>query len=523
MVAAIFLSRILGLARDMVVSYYFGASVSMVSDAYKSAFSLPDLLYYLIAGGALSSAFIPVFTEYLEKGEEDEAWKVFSVFGTAIFLALAATVVVGELATEWFLRTFLVPGFDAEKLALTASLTRIILPAQLFFFVGGLMMSTLYVRNRFLMPALGPVVYNVAIVVGGIIGGRFYGSHAGVYGLAWGVVAGAFIGNVVMQMWEIRRAGVCYRPSLDVRHPGVIKVARLMLPVLLGLSLPQLCIILTRPFGSFLEQGSISWIDNASKLMQLPLGIFAQAVSVAIFPALSALAARRDLPGLRKQFSLGLRSILFMTLPSAVLIFVLAEPLTALLYQRGLWSWEDTQGTAQAAMIYAFAIFAVSGQQLVNRGFYAMQNTVTPMIVGTAATVVYLALNFALAPLAQTRGLALSYVVVNTGALLWLLLLFKREAHGLRTREISSSVERVILVSAVMGLVVWLIRAATDRLFHAYGPHGVHLVLLLVQLGLCAGVGVALYLTGVKLLRVPEAEFVLGAVGGRFRRLLGRR
>jgi putative peptidoglycan lipid II flippase len=525
MVAAIFLSRILGLVRDMVVSYYFGAQVGIVTDAYKAAFSLPDLFYYLIAGGALSSAFIPVFTEYLTKGDEENAWKVFSVFGTVIALALAVVVLIGEVFTEWLLGTFLVPGWTGEKLQLTASITRIIFPAQICFFLGGLMMSTLYVRNQFLMPALGPVVYNIAIIVGGVIGGSLFGSYYGIYGLAWGVLVGAFIGNVLMQIWAMRRLGVKYRPSLDIRHPGVVKVAKLMLPVLLGLSLPQLCVILTRPFASFLEQGSVTWLDNANKIMQLPLGIFAQALSVAIFPTLSAMAAKGDMPGLRKHFSLGLRSILFLTIPSAVLIIVLAVPITAVLFQRGLWTWEDTQATAAATVFYSIAIFAVSAQQIVNRGFYSMQNTVTPMIVGTVATAGYMFLNWLLVMVLGmgTNGLALSFSIMMILTLGGLLVLFRRRVGTINGGEILGSVSRVTFAALLMGLATWGCRVLLDRMLHAYGPHGMHTLPVLGELLACTVVGGAVYLAAVRVLRVPEAEFVFGTVSGRLKRVLGRR
>ena len=521
MVAAIFLSRILGLVRDMVVSYYFGASVGPVTDAYKAAFSLPDLFYYLIAGGALSSAFIPVFTEYLTNDDEENAWKVFSVFGTVIALALCVVIVIGEIYTEWLLATFLVWGFPPEKLALTASLTRIIFPAQLFFFAGGLMMSTLYVRGDFLMPALGPVVYNIVIIAGGVIGGAFFGSYQGIFGLAWGVVVGAFLGNVVMQLWALRRAGVRYRPSLEIRHPGVIRVAKLMLPVLLGLSLPQLCVILSRPFASELEQGTISWLDNANKVMQMPLGIFAQALSVAIFPTLSRLAAEGDLPGLRRQFSLGLRSILFLTIPSSVLIIVLAVPITAVLFQRGKWTWEDTQATALATVLYSIAIFAVSGQQIVNRGFYSMQNTVTPMIVGTVATAVYLLLNWLLAPWLGMAGLAISFSISMALCLVALLALFSRSVGGVHGREIAGSVGRVVIAALAMGAVTWGCREALAPILQGYGPEGIRTLPILLEIGLCSLAGGAVYLAAVRLLRVPEAEFVMHAISERLKRSRG--
>jgi putative peptidoglycan lipid II flippase len=525
MVAAILASRILALVRDMVVSYYFGAGA--VTDAYKAAFSLPDLLYYLIAGGALSSAFIPVFTEYLTKGDEENAWKVFSVFGTAMTVLLTGVVVVGEIFTEPLLLP-LCPGFSDEKLALTAALTRVVLPAQVFFFLGGLMMGTLYARRHFLMPALGPVVYNLAIIIGGMIGGARFGAHLGIFGLAWGVLAGAFIGNVVMQLWIMRRIGMRFRPSLDVRHPGVVKVAKLMLPVLLGLSLPQVCMVLTRPFASALGDGPITWLDNANKIMQLPLGIFAQALSVAVFPTMSALAAQRDFPGLRRQFSLGLRAILFLTIPSAVLIIVLAQPITFVLFERGLWTPAATQATAAAVVCYALAILAVSGQQMVNRGFYSLQNTLTPMLVGTAASIVFLGLNWVLigspfAPgealtyaqqVAGANRLALSYAASMSLYFLGLLVLFRRTLGGLNGREILSSVARVLAAAAVMGAVAWAVRSGVARLTGAEGG----LLGSLVQIGATAALGGVAYLLAVKGLRVPEAEFVFGTVARRLRR-----
>lgn len=516
MVAAIMASRVLALVRDMIVSYYFGAGP--VTDAYNAAFRLPDLFYYLIAGGALSSAFIPVFTEYLTKDDEDNAWRVFSVFGTVMALALIVIIIIGEIFAPQLVSRFIAPGFGTEKLELTVSLTRIVLPAQLFFFLGGLMMATQYARQHFLMPALGPLVYNFGIIIGGIIGGAMFGPVLGIYGLAWGVLVGAFLGNVVMQIQAMRRVGVRYTWSLEWRHEGVIRVAKLMLPVLLGLSLPQLCVILTTPFASVYGDGPVTWLTNANKVMQLPLGIFAQGLSVAIFPTLSALAAQQDWDNFRRQFSLGLRSILFLTVPSAVLIAVLAVPITAILFQRGKWTWTDTEATAVATIYYCLAIFAVSGQQIVNRAFYSMQNTVTPMVVGTAATIGFLILNFVLGRAMQTNGLALSYSIAMIGYLAVLMVLFNKRLKGIEGGEIVSSVVRVLLASLVMGGVVWLVKGWLDGVLNAYGPHGMSTPKVALQLALCGGVGGVVYLAVVKVLRVPEAEFVLSTVLRRFRR-----
>jgi putative peptidoglycan lipid II flippase len=521
MLAAILASRVLGLLRDVVVSKYFGANE--ITDAYKAAFTLPDLFYYIIAGGALSSAFIPVFTEYVTKGEEEEAWKVFSIFGTAICLGLAVLIVVGELFTKPLL-LLVVPGFrdNPAQLDLTVSLTRIVFPAQICFFLGGLMMSTLYVRNEFLVPALGPVVYNIFIIAGGILGAATMGAEEGIYGLCWGVLAGAFIGNVLMQAVMMRRVGVHYRPSLNVRHPGVVRVAKLMLPVLLGLSLTQLHAILSKPFGSYLPDGSITWLDNANKVMQMPMAIFAQALGVAIFPTLSAMAARGDLEGMRRSFSLGLRAIFFLTIPASALIVVLAEPIIRLLFQWGLFDADDTRATAQATAFYALGIFAYSGAAIVGRGFYALQNTLTPMLVGTAVTVVYVALNFLLMGPLHHNGLALSMSIAGILNLLALLVLYRRRAGDIHGGEILSSFLKVTLAAGIMGLVAWGAREAVDLLLHAHrvvrGVPQLTAPGALAQILASSLLGSLAYLALVRALRVPEAAFVTDMVLKKLRR-----
>lgn len=539
MVAAILGSRILALVRDMVISYFFGAGE--VTDAYNAAFKLPDLLYYLIAGGALSSAFIPVFTEYLTHDDEENAWQVFSIFGTLITAVLSVVILLGEIFTPWLLIP-LTPGFGAGKMELTVALTRIVFPAQLFFFLGGLMMSTLYARRHFLMPALGPLIYNAGITLGGMIGGIFFGPREGVFGLAWGVLAGGFAGNVLLQLWALRRFGARYSVSLNWRHPGVIKAARLMLPVILGLSLPQLCSILTTPFASSLGDGPITWLDRGLKVMQLPLGIFAQGVSVAIFPALSALAARGDLDGLRRQFSLGLRSIFFLTLPCAALIIALAIPITRILFQRGLWTPQDSYATAAVTICYALAIFAVSGQQIVNRGFYSMQNTLTPMVAGTGVTFVFLLLciwfvgipriNAGAGPappvplevqMQKSNLLALAYALSMGLYLALLLVLFRRSLGGIRGEEIASSTVRVLAASVLAGLAAWGVSLLLSPLLHLQQPERLSLTSALTGLVIAGGAGSLVYAAAVKLMRVPEAEYVFALAGGRLGRLFRRR
>ncbi|HEV8573326.1 MAG TPA: lipid II flippase MurJ, partial [Dehalococcoidia bacterium] len=309
---------------------------------------------------------------------------------------------------------------------------------------------------------------------------------------------------------------------LDVRHPGVVKVAKLMLPVLLGLSITQLHAILSRPFGSFLPEGSITYLDNANKVMQMPMAIFAQALGVAIFPSLSAMAARGDMEGMRRHFSLGLRAIFFLTIPCSALLIVLAEPTIQLLFQRGQWNAANTHATATATIYYSLAIFAYSGAALVGRGFYALQNTITPMVVGTAVTVVYIALNFVLMGPLQHNGLALSMSIAGILNLLALLVLYKRKVGDIRGGEIMTSFVKVTLASALCGLVAWGARVGMEAVLNAHRAQNGAVQLTnsgaLAQIVVAGALGLLAYLALVRVFRVPEAQFVMDAVMKKLRR-----
>ncbi len=325
MMAAILASRILGQLRDTLIAAWFGQNAQ--TDVYRAAFSIPDLLFFLIAGGALSSSFIPVFTEYITNGEDDKAWKVFSVVATFMTVVVTAFIIFGEIFARQLV-PLIAPGFTPDQLDQTAMLTRIVLPSQLCFFLGGLMMATLYVRGHYLVPALGPVVYNLFI----ILGGWLLRDVVGIAGLAWGALSGAFVGNMLLQFIYVRKIGIQFKPSLDIRHPGVRRVGRLVLPVILGLSLPQVCLLINRVFASLLEyQGAMSALDNANKQMQAPLGIFAQSIGVAIFPTLSAQVARGDMSAFRDTLLRGVKALWFLTIPLSLIMMVLAPEIVSIL------------------------------------------------------------------------------------------------------------------------------------------------------------------------------------------------
>ncbi|OIO89250.1 MAG: murein biosynthesis integral membrane protein MurJ [Armatimonadetes bacterium CG2_30_59_28] len=509
-VAAIFISRVLGLVREMVISHMFGQNRQ--TDIYVAAFKLPDLLFFLIAGGALSSSFIPVFTSYLSTGKEKDAWKVFSVIATIMAVVIGAFIVVGEVFARQIVPIAVAPGFSPDELDLVAHLTRIILPSQLFFFLGGLMMGTLYARQKFLVPGLGPSVYNIGIIGGGL----FLGHVLGIEGLAWGALVGAFAGNFLMQLLAVRKAGVEFRPSFDHRHEGVRKVWKLMLPVILGLSLPQVDVLVNAWFASFLWEGAVSALDRANRMMQIPLGIFAQGMAIAFFPTLSALAAKGEVDEFRRTINLGIRSILYLTIPCSVLLMVLAVPVFQFLLQSGQFTAYDTRAAAGALVFYALGIFAWSGQAIIARGFYARQDTLTVVVTGTIMTLLFIPMNYVLMKVMGYRGLALATTIAAALHMLTLLEILRRQLKGIHGNLLLNSVGKVVASSALMGGLVWALQSLVG------GPVAIlnlpSRLEALVVLLIAGGSGIVLYVLLTHLLRVDESRFALDLLRRRFRR-----
>lgn len=450
MMAAIFASRILGLVREMVIASRFGGGGQ--TSAYVVAFNLPDVLYFLLSSGALSSAFIPVFTEYITKGREDEAWKVFSILGTFIFITLGSVIVLCEIFTRQ-LMPLVAPGFVRYPALLeqTIVLTRILLPGVLFFFIGGLIIATLYSRQHFVAPALAPIIYNIGIIIGGLT----LGSRIGTAGLTWGALVGAFLGNVVLQVIVVRRMGIKFKPSLNLRHPGVVKVGKLALPVLLGLSLPYVDVYVNRWFATFLQEGAPAALNFANRLMQVPLGVFAQAAAVALFPTLAAQAARKQMNELKSSLNFGIRGILLLTIPSSVLMMILARPLVTAIFQRGEFSAANAAAASSALVFYSIGIGGWAAQAVITRGFYALQDTVVPVVAGTVMTLIFIPMNWLFMKPLGHAGLALATSVAAGMNMVVLFELLRRRLGGLNSGLILRSFVKVVISSAVAGAVAW--------------------------------------------------------------------
>ena len=396
MMGSVLLSRILGYARDAVIAWQHGATPE--TDAYFVAFTIPDFLNYLLAGGALSITFIPIFARYLAEGKEEEGFRSFSTIATVMGIGMLFFIVLGEFLAGRVI-PLLAPGFPPAQAALAARLTRIVLPAQIFFYLGGLLMAVQYARKQFFLPALAPLIYNAGIIAGGLLLGR----DRGMEGFAWGVLAGAFLGNFALQIYGARRGGLSFFPRLDFSDPGLKEFIRLSIPIMLGFSLVVVDEWTTRVFGSFLLAGAITWLNNARRLMLVPVGIFGQASGVASYPFLSSLAAEGKKEEMWNTLSLTLRWVFLVSAGVAAIAVVLSREAVLLVYQRGAFTIDDTMRTASALSAFCLGIPFWCAQAIVSRGFFAMRDTWTPTLVGTGAWIV--ALPAVLPPAAVVRRL----------------------------------------------------------------------------------------------------------------------
>ncbi|MCX7992347.1 MAG: murein biosynthesis integral membrane protein MurJ [Fimbriimonadales bacterium] len=502
MMTAIFASRLLGMLRDTVIAFRFGQNE--LTDAYRAAFQLPDLLFFMVAGGALSSSLMPVFSGYWEQGRKGEAWRVFSIVATVMVGITTALVLLLELMAPIAV-ALMFPGFDADRLALTTQLTRVVLPAQICFLLGGLMMATLYARKHFLAPALGPNIYNIGIIFGGLV----LALWLGVAGLAWGALLGAFIGSVLLPLFVMRRLGSAFRLEFNLKHEGAREVFRLMLPVMFGLSLPGIYMLILRVFASWLPPGAISALDNANRQMQAPLGIVGQGIALAIFPALTSLAARGEWGALRLTLRQGLRLVWFLTAPATVLLMVLAENISRVLLQYGKFTPTDTQLVASALQAFALGLFAWSGQALIARGFFALRDSLTPVLIGSAVTVLFVPLCVLLTRVLGWGhvGLALATSIAATAQMVWMFQILNRRmppAESAEPAPLMGFLLRSGLATLLMGALAYGLHAALHRLMPDFQ---VNLRSLLIG-AMVATMGMGFYLILCQRLGIREVAYV---------------
>ena len=452
--AATMLSRVLGLVREQVMAALFGAGFA--TDAFNVAFRIPNLLRDLFAEGAMSSAFVPIFTEYHQKRGADEAWALGRQLMATLFLVLLAICVVGYGLTPLLVRVF-APGFAAipGKLDLTVMLTRVMLPFLPAVALAAAAMGMLNARDSFAVPALAPTMLNLGMVVFGValipVVERF--GQPPILAMAMGVLIGG-IGQFAFQLPALGRKGFRLRPEWPSGHPGVRRVALLMTPAAVGLAATQVNLFVSTLIASLLEQGSVSWLSYAFRLMQLPIGVFGVALATVSMPLLARAAVDHDLPALKRTLSATLRLVLLLTVPAALWLGVMAVPVIALLYQHGRFHAHDTQQTAWALGMYCVGLPAFAGVGVLTRTFYALGDTRTPVQASFVSVGLNLGLNLLfIGPLRSLglkhAGLALATSATAITNLLQLAWYLRRRVGPLEGRRLVNTFWRVGLAAGI--------------------------------------------------------------------------
>ncbi len=480
-------SRALGLAREMIIGSQFGTTWEL--DAYLAAFRVPDLIFQIIARGALGSAFIPVFTAYLAREEKKEAWRLASAIFNIVFIAVTMTSILAAIFAPQLVARVVAPGFGPREQALTTSLMRLMLLSSVVFGVSGIGMGILNSFQHFLWPAWAPAIYNLSIIGGAL----FLAPTMGVYGLAIGVVVGACL-HLLIQVPELIRRGLSYFPILALGHPGVREVGRLMLPRMLGLATMQVNFLVNTILASGLVAGSLAALNYAWLLMFLPLGVFAMAIATVAFPTFSELTAKGALGDLRRALSLTLRVTWYLTVPATVGLFLLREPIIRLLLERGRFGLESTDAVAWALQFYALGLFAYATVEIVTRAFYALHDTLTPVLVGLASMVINIVLCLLLVGSLTHGGLALANSIATMVEMVVLLVILRGRLAGIEDKELATSLVKVLMAAGVMGMVVAWFAEVT---------RGSHVVF---QAGGAMALGAGVYLLASLLLGGKEME-----------------
>lgn len=497
------LSRVTGLVREVIVGAQFGTSAGY--DAYLAAFRVPDTLFQLIAGGALGSAFVPVFSQFWVKGEKAGAWLLFSRVLNLVTVVLIGAAGVAAMFALPLVERVIAPGFSAEQQQLTANLMRLMLFSTVLFGISGLVMGALNAMQHFLWPAVAPTVYNLAIIAGAWL----LGESLGVYGVAIGVVAGS-LGHLLVQLPDLFHAGARYSRSWAPRDPSVSEVARLMAPRVLGLLFVQMHFLVNTILASGLVTGSLSSLNYAWLLMLLPLGIFAQSVATAAFPTFAAQVAAGQSDEMRHTFGQALRTVLFVELPAATGLFLFGAALVGVLLERGAFTEESTLMVAYALQFYAVGLAAHGALEIVVRAFYALHDTWTPVAAGIAAMVLNIVLSLLLIGPLNFGGLALASSLAVIVETLLLLLLLRRRMGGIEGRALLVTLARSALACIGMGLLLRLIVNWLPTLSISLGEW------LAVLLGILAAAFV--YIAISWLLRSPELQLATSPILRRLRR-----
>jgi putative peptidoglycan lipid II flippase len=524
--ASVFLSRITGLMREVVMASRFGAGLQY--DAFLLGFRIPNLTRDLFAEGALSSAFVPTFTHYLTQKSRKEAAELSNLVATAILIFVGAFCLLGVIFSPQIVAVMAAGWAEnsPDKYRLAVWLTRIMFPFLLLVSLAAQVMGVLNANNQFGVPALASSFFNIGSVAFGLFLGFRLGPSIGISpieGMAWGVVFGGAL-QLAWQLPAMKKAGFLFRPRIDFSHPGLRHIIKLMGPAILGNAAVQVNVMVNTYFATTINDpvsgadGPVSWLGFAFRFMQLPLGLFGVAIASATLPSISRSASSGDIEEFRRTLSRSVGVVFLLTVPSSVGLIVLGRSMICAIYEHGRFNSYDTQQTAVALACYAIGLAGYSAVKVLVPAFYALKDARTPMIVSLASILI----NFSVAGsiLKMTSlghaGLALSTSAVALFSCIALFWILRNRIGGIHGRDLLSSFLKISFAAAAMGLVAWVTSSGIEAWL------GVSKLARLTDLAVSIPIGLVVFYAMCRFARVPEVETATNALAlpvlGRFTR-----
>ncbi len=442
------LSRFLGLIRDRIFADQFGAS-SML-DSYYAAFRLPDLIFNLLVLGALSSAFVPIFIEYLNKDKKEANQIASTILNISVILLVAISGLLFLFIAR--LIFLIAPGFNQEQRELTSVLTRIMLISPIFFGISNVFSGILNSYKRFLAYSLAPIFYNIGIIFGAL----FFTKNFGIFGLAMGVVLGSIL-HMLIQIPAIISTGFKYSLRIGIYQQGVKKIVKLMIPRTIGLAVTQLNLWVITILASMASEGGISIFNLSNNLQSLPVGIFGIAFAVSSFPFLADAFSKNNISKFKEHFSKTFCKILFFVIPISIILLFERAQIVRLVFGTGNFDWEDTYLTAQSLGYFSIGVFAQALIPLLARAFYSIQDTKTPVIISIISVIANIIISLFLLAKMDILGLSLAFSISSFINILLLLVFLRIKVGDLNDSYIFMCSLKIVIMSLVMGSIIYLI------------------------------------------------------------------
>jgi len=496
------ISRVLGLIRDISFAYFFGAVTS--ADAFFVAYRIPNLLRRLVAEGAMSSAFIPVFTSYYTKYGDKEAKKVSDITFTYLLVVLLIIAISGIIFSKELIYLF-APGFELhpEKFKLTITLNRIMFPFIAIVSIVALCMGILNSLKYFFVPALSPIILNIFMIMFILIANH---GHNAIIIVAVGVLVGAIM-ELIPQLILMRKKGFMFSLNFDYRHPALKEAVVLFVPMMFGAAVYQLNVFISNVLASFLKTGSISYLYYASRLFEFPQGIFAVSIAIAALPAMSRDTATNGISKLKESLVFSLRLLNFVTIPATFGLIILAKPIISVLFRRGSFTLSDSIAVSSALTFYAIGLWSVAFSRVITQAFYALKDAKTPVVIAFFTVIINLLFSVWLMNKIEYRGLALATSISAYFNTFYLLYALRKKIGRIGLKTISISFLKAIVSSAVMGVILEISFRHIILLHHNYSN------LMLTSLLLTAIViGIVSYIAMSYILKTQELKEAIAIV-----------